>query len=124
MRSLADDRDLSAPLGVPILRVETLAWGLAGLIAGFTGLMFGDLVRLEPTIITFLVIPCIAAAICGRLESLWLVLLGGMSIGTIESLLTLSSVFKSVRPVAPFIVAALVLLWMQRGRLPLFGGDQ
>ncbi|NGO55828.1 branched-chain amino acid ABC transporter permease [Mesorhizobium camelthorni] len=124
MRSLANDRDLSALLGVPILRVETQAWGIAGAIAGFTGLMFGDLVRLEPTIITFLVIPCIAAAICGRLHSLGLVLVGGLSIGVIESLMTLSPTFKSVRSMAPFVIAALVLMWMQRGRRPLFAGDQ
>jgi branched-chain amino acid transport system permease protein len=124
MRALANNRDLSAMLGIPVLRVETLAWAMAGVIAGFTGLMFGDLVRLEPTIITFLVIPCIAAAICGRLDSLFLVLVGGLSIGVIESLLTLSATLKSVRPLAPFVIAATVLLWVQRNRRPLFEADQ
>ncbi len=122
MRSLANDRDLSALIGVPILRVETIAWALSGVIAGFTGLMFGDLIRLEPTVITFMVIPSIAAAICGRLEHLSLVLLGGLSMGVIESLLTLSPVLKGVRPIAPFAIAALVLLWYQRGNRLTFGG--
>ncbi len=124
MRALANDRDLSALIGVRILKVETIAWGLAGLIAGFTGLMFGDLVRLEPSIITFLVIPSIAAAICGRLDNLGLVLLAGLSIGVIESLLTLSPVLKNVRPVAPFVIAAVVLIWMQRGRRMVFARDE
>jgi branched-chain amino acid transport system permease protein len=122
MRSLANDRDLSALIGVPIIRVETFAWGLSGVIAGFTGLMFGDLIRLEPTVITFMVIPSVAAAICGRLEYLSLVLVGGLSIGVIESMLTLSPVFKSVRPLAPFVIAAIVLLWYQRGQRLTFGG--
>lgn len=122
MRALANDRDLSALIGVPILRVETLAWGLSGVIAGFTGLMFGDLIRLEPTVITFMVIPSIAAAICGRLNNLSLVLIGGLSIGIIESMLTLSPILKNVRPVAPFVIAALVLLWYQRGQRLTFGG--
>ena len=91
------------------------------MIAGFTGLMFGDLIRLEPTVITFMVIPSIAAAICGRLEHLSLVLVGGLSMGVIESLLTLSPVFKGVRPIAPFIIAAVVLLWYQRGAQLTFG---
>ena len=121
MRALANDRDLSALIGVPILRVETIAWGLSGVIAGFTGLMFGDLIRLEPTVITFMVIPSIAAAICGRLEYLSLVLVGGLSMGVIESLLTLSPTFKGVRPIAPFVIAALVLLWYQRGAKLTFG---
>lgn len=122
MRALANDRTLAALLGIPILRVETIAWGIAGLMAGFTGLMFANLIRLEPVVITFMVIPSIAAAICGRLESLLLVLLGGLSMGVIENLLTLSEVFRGVRPIAPFVIAALVLLWYQRGARLTFGG--
>ncbi|MEZ5652362.1 MAG: branched-chain amino acid ABC transporter permease [Burkholderiaceae bacterium] len=123
MRALANDRDLSAMIGVGILRVETIAWAIAGVIAGFTGLMFGDLVRLEPFVITFMVIPSIAAAICGRLENLGLVLVGGLTMGAVESLLTLSPSLKSVRPVAPFVIAALVLLIMQRSNRLLFAKD-
>jgi branched-chain amino acid transport system permease protein len=122
MRSLANDRDLAALLGIPILRVETIAWAIAGMIAGFTGLMFADLIRLEPVVITFMVIPSIAAAICGRLENLTVVLLGGLSMGVIENMLTLSSTFRGVRPIAPFVIAALVLLWYQRGQRLTFGG--
>ncbi|PCH75271.1 MAG: branched-chain amino acid ABC transporter permease [Rhodobacteraceae bacterium] len=125
MRALANDRDLSALIGIPILRIETIAWGISGVIAGFTGLMFGDLIRLEPSVITFMVIPSIAAAVCGRLDNLALVLIGGLSMGVIESLLTLSPVLKGVRPIAPFVIAALVLLWFQRGtRLTFDGKDQ
>ncbi len=123
MRSLADNRDLSALIGIPILRVETLAWGISGLLAGFAGLMFGNLIRLEPTVITFMVIPSIAAAICGRLENLWLVLIGGLSIGLLESLLTFSPLLKGVRPMTPFVIAALAMLWMQRGQRLTFAGS-
>lgn len=122
MRSLANDRDLSALIGVPVVATETIAWGISGVLAGFTGLMFADLIRLEPTVITFMVIPSIAAAICGRLESLGLVLIGGLSIGVIESMLTLSPTLKNVRPIAPFAIAALVLLWYQRGTRLTFSG--
>lgn len=122
MRSLANDRDLSALIGVPVLRTETIAWGISGVLAGFTGLMFADLIRLEPTVITFMVIPSIAAAICGRLESLALVLVGGLSMGVIESMLTLSPVLKNVRPIAPFVIAAIVLIWYQRNTRLTFSG--
>jgi len=124
MRALANDRDLSALLGVPILRVETIAWAIAGVLAGFTGLMFADLIRLEPTVITFMVIPSIAAAICGRLENLTVVLIGGLSMGVIENMLTMERTIglSGVRPIAPFVIAALVLLWYQRGQRLTFGG--
>lgn len=122
MRAVANDRDLSALLGIPILKVETIAWGIAGLLAGFTGLMFANLIRLEPVVITFMVIPSIAAALAGRLENLALVLIGGLSMGVIESMLTLSPTLKGARPIAPFVLAALVLLWYQRGARLTFGG--
>ncbi|MCB1382133.1 MAG: branched-chain amino acid ABC transporter permease [Notoacmeibacter sp.] len=124
MRSLANDRDISALIGVRILRVESIAWGIAGVIAGFTGLMFGDLVRLEPFVITFMVIPSVAAAICGRLENLGLVLVGGLTMGVVESLLTLSPTLKTVRPIAPFVIAAVVLIVMQRGHQLVFAKDE
>lgn len=123
MRALANDRDLSAMIGVRILRVESIAWALAGVIAGFTGLLFGDLVRLEPFVITFMVIPSVAAAICGRLENLGLVLIGGLAMGVVESLLTLSPLFKTVRPIAPYLIAAVVLIVMQRGTKLVFARD-
>lgn len=123
MRALAGNRRLSSLIGVQVTRVETVAWAISGLLFGFTGLMFGDLVRLEPAVITFLVIPCIAAAIAGRMQSLPNVLLGGLAMGLIESLLTLSDIFKSVRPVAPFVIAILVLLTMNHGRRLTFAGE-
>lgn len=123
MRALADNRDISALIGIPIVKTETIAWGISGLIAGFTGLMFGDLVRLEPFVITFMVIPAISAAICGQLRNLGVVLIAGLCIGVIESMLTLHPVLKSVRPMAPFVIAILVLMWVQRGRTNYLAGN-
>jgi len=123
MRALANDRRIASLIGVPVVRVETVAWAIAGLLSAFTGLMFANLVRLEPVVITFLIIPCTAAAIAGRLQSLPDVLIGGMAMGVIESLLTLSESLKSIRPVAPFVIASVVLLVMNRGRRLTFAGE-
>lgn len=115
MRALADNRDHSALLGIPIVRVETIAWGISGALAGVTGLLFGSLVRLEPTVITFMVIPATAAAIVGRLNSLPMTLLGGLLIGVVEAMLTLYKPLAPLRAMTPFVIAGLVILWMQRG---------
>lgn len=115
MRALADNRKHAALLGIPILQVESLAWGISGALAGLTGLLFGSLVRLEPTVITFMVIPATAAAICGRLTSLPLTLAGGLFIGIVESMLALNPVLKDYRTMAPYVIAGLIILWMQRG---------
>ena len=122
MRALANKRELSSILGVPVLRVETVAWLISGLLAGFTGLMFGDLVRPNPGALTFLVIPAIAAAIVGRLTSLPMTLAGGLIIGIAESMSTLIPPIAPYRTAMPFVVAALLLLWLQRNRRLTFSG--
>ena len=122
MQALANKRELSSVLGVPVLRIETYAWLISGFLAGFTGLMFGDLVRPNPGALTFLVIPAIAAAIVGRLESLPMTLAGGLIIGVAESMTTLIKPLAPYRSAAPFIVAAILLLWLQRNRKLTFSG--
>lgn len=123
MRSLADNREVASVLGIPIQRVEAVAWGLSGLLAGFTGLMFGDLVRLDPAVLTFLVIPMIATTVVGRLQSIPVTFCAGLIIGVIESMLTLVKPLAPLRVAAPFVIAILALMWLQRGRQLTFSGE-
>jgi branched-chain amino acid transport system permease protein len=122
MRTLADNRQLAAVLGTPIRKVETIAWGFSGFLAGLTGMLFGDLVRLDPAVLTFIVIPIIATTVVGRLTSIKITFLAGLAIGIIESFLTLYKPLAPFRIASPFIVAILVLMWLQRGRKLTFAG--
>lgn len=123
MRALADNRDVAAILGVPVRRVEAIAWGISGMLAGFTGLLFGGLVRLDPAVLTFLVIPVIATTIIGRLKSIPVTFLAGLLIGVTESMLTLVKPLAPFRVAAPFVIATLALMWLQRGRRLTFAGE-
>ncbi|MGA2290534.1 branched-chain amino acid ABC transporter permease [Bradyrhizobium sp.] len=123
MRALADNRQVAAVLGTPIRRVEAIAWGLSGLLAGFTGLLFGDLVRLDPAVLTFVVIPVIAATVVGRLTSIPGTFGAGLLIGIIESMLALVPSLSPYRVAAPFVVAIAALMWLQRGRALTFAGE-
>jgi branched-chain amino acid transport system permease protein len=105
MRALANDRDLSAILGVRILYTETAAWIITGVFAGFAGLLLADLVRLQGTFLTLLVIPAIAAAILGQLRSLWETAVAGLLIGIAEAALTPLGWISPYRAAAPFIIA-------------------
>lgn len=105
MRALANDRDLSAILGVRILYTETAAWVITGVFAGLAGLLLADLVRLQGTFLTFLVIPAIAAAILGQLRSLIITAIAGLSIGVIEAALTPITWISPYRAAAPFVIA-------------------
>ncbi|PDS78911.1 branched-chain amino acid ABC transporter permease [Rhizobium sp. L43] len=105
MRALANDRDLSAILGVRILYTETAAWVITGVFSGFAGLLLADLVRLQGTFLTLLVIPAIAAAILGQLRSLWETAVAGLLIGIAEAALTPLGWISPYRAAAPFIIA-------------------
>lgn len=123
MRALADNREVASVLGIPILKIEALAWGISGALAGFTGLMFGDLVRLDPVVLTFVVIQIIATTVVGRLTSIPVTFAAGLVIGVIESMLTLVRPLAPLRVAAPFIIAIIVMMWLQRGRQLTFAGE-
>jgi branched-chain amino acid transport system permease protein len=114
MRALQSNRSLSSLLGVRIKRVDTWAWTIAGVFAGITGLFMGNMVRLNPTVLTFLVIPAMAAAVVGRLASLPATVAGGLLIGIIEALSTLVPSLSRYGSAAAFVVAILAILWQQR----------
>lgn len=114
MRALQSNRVLSGLLGVRVKNVDTWAWTIAGVFAGITGLFMGNMVRLNPTVLTFLVIPAMAAAVVGRLVSLPMTVLGGLLIGVIEALTTLLPQISRYGSATGFVVAILAILWQQR----------
>jgi branched-chain amino acid transport system permease protein len=117
MRALADRRSLAGILGVRVLRVDTVAWMLSGAFAGVCGLLLGNIVRLQATVLTFLVIPAFAAAIVGRLTSLPATVAGGLAIGMTEALAVVVPGFAPYRTATPFLIAlAAVVAWREAGR--------
>ena len=114
MRALANDRDLSALLGIRVLQVDTVAWLLSGAFAGVCGLLLANIVRLQATLLTFLVIPAFAAAIVGRLRSLPATVAGGIAIGVLEALAIKMPGFAPFRAATPFLIA-LAMILMARG---------
>jgi len=72
MRAMANDREITATLGVPVRRVEAAAWLGCGVLAGLAGLLLADLVALDAITLTFLVISSLAAVLIARLRSITL----------------------------------------------------
>jgi branched-chain amino acid transport system permease protein len=126
MRSLANDREITAMLGVPVRRVEAAAWLASGLFCGATGLLLSNMLGLDTVVLTFLVISALGAALIGRLRSLWVTLFAGLAIGLVEACLTpftSSSSFTSLsnyRTMTPFVFAIVALIWLARRRVVAF----
>jgi branched-chain amino acid transport system permease protein len=118
MRALANDREITATLGVPVRRVEAAAWFGSGLACGAAGLLLPDLLTsLDYSALTFLVISSLAAALIGRLRSLWWTLIGGLLVGLAQSVLSPYASLSEYRSAAPFVLAIVALLYLSRHRV-------
>jgi branched-chain amino acid transport system permease protein len=117
MRALANDRVITATLGVPVRRVEAAAWLGCGLLGGVAGLLLADLVALDATTLTFLVISSLAAALIARLRSVVVTFVAAMAIGLIHDLLTPIQSLSNYRDMTPFVLAAVALLVLSRHRV-------
>lgn len=113
MRALANDRELSALLGISVLQVDTLAWLLSGAFAGVCGLLLANIVRLQATLLTFLVIPAFSAAILGRLTSLPITVVAGIAIGVVEAVAITVPGFSPFRTAVPFLIALAAILFFR-----------
>ncbi len=118
MRALANDREVTAMLGVPVRKVEAAAWFGSGLACGAAGLLLPDLLTsLDYSALTFLVISSLAAALIGRLRSLWATMFGGLAVGVAEAVLAPYGNVSQYRSAAPFVLAIAALLFLSRRRV-------
>ncbi|MGO8895180.1 MAG: branched-chain amino acid ABC transporter permease [Streptosporangiaceae bacterium] len=114
MRAMANDRDITATLGVPVRRVEAAAWLGCGVLAGVAGLLLADLVALDATTLTFLVISSLAAVLIARLRSITVTFIAAIVIGLLHDLLTPVNSLTNYRDMTPFVIAAVALLILSR----------
>jgi branched-chain amino acid transport system permease protein len=119
MRAMANDREITATLGVPIRRVEACAWLGCGVLAGFAGVVLADLVALDATTLTFLVISALAAALIAQLRSIVVTFLAALAIGVVDAAIEASpnQGFSNYHDIAPFVLAAIALLIANRKRV-------
>jgi branched-chain amino acid transport system permease protein len=117
MRAMANDREITATLGVPVRRVEAAAWFGCGVLAGVAGILLADLVALDATTLTFLVISSLAAALIGRLRSIVVTFAAAIVIGLVDALITPIQSITNYRDMTPFVLAAVALLFLSRRRV-------
>jgi branched-chain amino acid transport system permease protein len=114
MRAMANDRVITATLGVPVRQVEAAAWLGCGVLAGVAGLLLADLVALDATTLTFLVISSLAAVLIARLRSIALAFAAAIAVGLLHDLLTPITSLTNYRDMTPFVIAAAGLLVLSR----------
>ncbi len=121
MRAMANDREITATLGVPVRRVEMAAWLGSGIVCGVAGILLSNLLGLDIPTLTFFFISAVAAALVARLRSLWVTLFAALVIGLVQAMLTPFSeglaFLADYRAMTPFVLAIVTLLWLGRRRM-------
>ncbi len=122
MRALANDREITATLGVPVRRVEAAAWLGCGLLSGVAGLLLSNLVGLDATTLTFLVISALAATLIARLQSIVLTFAAAIVVGLVNALITPILSISEYRDMTPFVLATIALLVLSGTHRTSFAG--
>jgi branched-chain amino acid transport system permease protein len=118
---LAASQDAAATrlMGVPLARVSSFTWVVAGALSGLAALLIEPTVGvISPGLMTRLFIPGLAAALLGGLTSLPGAFAGGLAIGVIESTVGyvfVDNTFPGIDTVAVMAVIIAVLVIRPRG---------
>lgn len=100
-------------MGIPVKRVQSLVWGLAGAVAAVAGVLFASKSSIDPNS-GLLGIKAFAAAVIGGFGSLPGALLGGLLVGLIEPFAS-RYVAAGYSQIAPYAVMMLVLIFRPHG---------
>ena len=115
VRAAAENEDRALLLGVPVRRLQTIVWAIAGGVstitfvtkAPFTGVVPDGLVG------TTAILPGLAVAVMARFRSLPIALVAGLGLGIVEWTIRWNVRAESIFDVA-FLVAILVALLLNR----------
>lgn len=129
MRAISDNRDSSAMLGVPVRRVESMAWFGSGIITGCAYLLLPSFFNsLDQGTLTWFVVGALAGAIVGQFQSLWVTFFASLVIGVIQTMLTpFKGNFKFLsdfKNTTPYVISVLAILWISRRRTVVLAGRE
>ena len=128
MRAISSNKVLAQTCGVNNDRVIMWTWIVSGVLAGVGGTFYGIQVQLSPVMGWNFLIPLFVAVIMGGIGSFWGALIGGMTIGISEELITglIQNMLNVVhvhanisvyKPAIAFILVVVILLLKPYGLL-------
>jgi len=117
MRAVSENHELSMSCGVNIVAIFAVTWILATILGTLSGFLMGYRLCLAPSYTPLLALKAFPAVIFGGLESIPGALIGGLSVGVIESLVG-GLVDPTMGEVSAYILLLLVLIVRPEG---LFG---
>lgn len=122
MRAAAEDHQLAQSVGLSVPRIFGLAWAIASVVAIVGGVLLANISGVE-TNLSVIALKAFPAVLFGGLESIPGAIIGGLTVGVIESLvggLPQDPAIRSLHlgDIAPYVFMLLVLMARPEG---LFG---
>jgi ABC-type branched-subunit amino acid transport system ATPase component/ABC-type branched-subunit amino acid transport system permease subunit len=118
VRAVADNSDRALLLGIPLRRLSTLVWVIAGVLAALTVMLNAPSqgLTLSAAAGPQLLLPALAAAVVARMESLPIAFGAGVGLGIVDSLVRFNVSKEALSDVA-FLAVILIALLVQRKKL-------
>lgn len=117
LRAVTDRPRTTELLGVPINRYVIGVWLATGVLAGVAMVLVSPGFSSDFAVLALLVVPAMAAALCGGLSNIWLAAVAGVTLGIIEAVFSQVASLTNWQPVIPLLVIAVVLLYTRRGQV-------
>jgi len=122
MRAAAEDHQLARSVGLRVPRIFGMAWAIASVVATVCGVLLANISGVELTL-SLIALKAFPAVLFGGLESIPGAIVGGLTVGIIESLVGGLPQDPALRAlhlgdIAPYVFMLLVLMFRPDG---LFG---
>ena len=120
VRAAAENEDRALLLGIPIRRLSTIVWMIAGGLAALTFVLKAPFAGVTPGLAgagPLLLLPALAAAVVARMESLPTAFFAGIGLGIMEAVIAWNTPGSPTIQYVAFLIVILAALLLQSGKL-------
>jgi branched-chain amino acid transport system permease protein len=120
VRAAAENEDRALLLGIPIRRLSTIVWMIAGALAALTFVLKAPFAGVTPGLAgaaPLLLLPALAAAVVARMDSLPTAFFAGIGLGIMEAIIAWNTPGSPTIQYVAFLIVILAALLLQSGKL-------
>lgn len=119
LRAVAENRLAAAAVGVPVVAILALGWGIAATLGAISGSLVAPTLILQPAMMNTVLVYAFTGAVLGGITSLPGAVLGCILLGLIDDLVAayVSAIGASYSLIVAFVVIVVVLLIRPQGLL-------